>query len=271
MLLRTAASLMMLTTALAETASAQTIEYDAGEYQYAETLPPSQQDDVVTQTLPAEPVRPAERVIETRRAPVEAPVFVTRPMVQATAAPAPVEPVYTQQVVAAPPVVYAAPTATAAPTSVYPAQSVYASPAAPVAYTYPTGGAARVIYPAGAPQASPLPTVYSYQPGAVYQLAAPLPPGARIVAFNRESWLADCRSRLAGYDEADRTRIIAGMIGTTADYIGPGNQCEAYLDSYMARAASVSSAGQGQPYMLVPVSPAVPQQPVYREYVAPVD
>ena len=40
-----------------------------------------------------------------------------------------------------------------------------------------------------------------------------LPNGAQVVEFDREAWLTECRSRLAGYDENDRGRVIGALTG----------------------------------------------------------
>lgn len=40
-----------------------------------------------------------------------------------------------------------------------------------------------------------------------------LPAGARVVQFDREAWLAECRNRLATYDETDRGRILGALVG----------------------------------------------------------
>ena len=40
-----------------------------------------------------------------------------------------------------------------------------------------------------------------------------LPAGARVVQFDREAWLAECRSRLATYDETDRGKVLGAVIG----------------------------------------------------------
>lgn len=41
----------------------------------------------------------------------------------------------------------------------------------------------------------------------------PVPAGARIVSFNREQWLAECRDRLSTYEESDRGKIIGALTG----------------------------------------------------------
>lgn len=229
------ATLSILALTVPAALTAQTIDYDAGEYQYAETPAPApaRPDDAVTWSVPADvEVRPAERVIEARRAPAAVPVFVARPVVQGAT------------VVAAPVHAYRV----AAP----PAPLVYA---APVPSAYPAGGASRVIY-----SGSSMPTV---APAGAYavELVGALPPGAQIVAFDRESWLADCRARLTGYAPEDRARVIATMGGAPGAY-----DCEGFLASYMARAANGTLPLQpayGQSYMLLTV---VPQQPVALEY-----
>ena len=40
-----------------------------------------------------------------------------------------------------------------------------------------------------------------------------LPAGARVVQFDREAWLAECRNRLATYDETDRGKVLGAVVG----------------------------------------------------------
>ena len=181
-------------------------------------------------------------------------------------------------------------------------QVVYSYPA-PVSYAAPTaGGAARVIYPAGAP-AQTVPAEYGY--GAA---PAQLPLGSQVVAFDRNAWLEECRARLDTYEtDSDRGEIIGALVGGAAGGLlsnriaGRGNrmagtligagagalagmaagdaiedgsrrrtnsqgQCQAYLDDYMQQA--MASAGtvqynQAGQYMLMPVTVTVPQRAVY--------
>ena len=40
-----------------------------------------------------------------------------------------------------------------------------------------------------------------------------LPAGARIVSFDREAWLSECRNRLATHDESERGKVIGALAG----------------------------------------------------------
>ena len=40
-----------------------------------------------------------------------------------------------------------------------------------------------------------------------------LPAGARVVRFDREAWLAECRNRLATHEESDRGKVIGAIAG----------------------------------------------------------
>lgn len=112
------------------------------------------------------------------------------------------------------------------------------------------------IYVQGMPVAGAYPqthgVTYAY-PGA--QVA--LPPGAQLVTFDHLAWIAECRRRL-GIDLRDPSAAPALP-----------DECESYLDDYMASAAAgqlqPQPAAYGQQYMLVPVTVTIPQQAVYRE------
>ena len=160
-------------------------------------------------------------------------------------------------------------------------------------------------------RAAPAQSGYSYgysQTGGMETL--PLPPGARVVQFDRSAWLAECRDRLSTYEDDQRGAIIGALagaalggvlgnriagrgnrtLGTVAGAVAGGvagaaigdavegdpqpdagayQECEAYLDDYMASAAAGELSGApayyGQEYMLVPVTITVPQKAVYRE------
>lgn len=310
---------MIVRTALALTASSlafpagaalaqETMSYETGQYEYAQPLP-ELDDDVVTETVTNDPAS-AARVIPARQSP---PVFVSKPTIQSIDPSAPAY--YT----------YEAPTAEAVPAArtiaargpaatVVPVQPtyIYVQQAPQVLYTYPapvsyarpgtTGGAARVIYPTGAP-AQAVPAEYGY--GAV---PVQLPAGSQVVAFDRNAWLEECRARLDTYEtDSDRGEIIGALVGGAAggllgnriagrgnrlagtligsgagalagmaagDAIEDGNnrrtnsqgQCQAFLDDYMqqamASAGTVQYSQAGQ-YMLMPVTVTVPQSAVY--------
>lgn len=140
-----------------------------------------------------------------------------------------------------------------------------------------------------------------------------LPNGARLVEFDRASWLAECRDRLNDYDEDDRGNVLAPLLGAAiggviGNRIADGNrlggtllgagggalaglaadrllnrddgrpapgqrdECETYLDEYMARApqnAPTTNFAPGEQYMLVPVTVPVAQKATYR--IVPVE
>ena len=128
-------------------------------------------------------------------------------------------------------------------------------PGAQVVYAYPVQQAPS-YYVQGIPATGTygtVPTAVYAHPGA--QVA--LPPGAQLVTFDRLGWLAECRKRL-GIDLRDPATAA----------VGP-DECESYLDDYMASAAAGRIQPQpvtyGQQYMLVPVTVLIPQQAVYRE------
>ena len=98
----------------------------------------------------------------------------------------------------------------------------------------------------------------------------PVPAGGRIVNFDRSAWLAECRARLATYGETERAGVLdrrSGRQVTSAP--AQGDECQAYLDDYMADAMAGTLENRtpvyGQEYMLVPVEIAVPRRPVYRD------
>ena len=85
----------------------------------------------------------------------------------------------------------------------------------PAVYMQPpvSGSASRVIYhrQGQAPSAG-----YTY----VYQGSSPMvPAGGRIVSFDREAWLAECRRRIAPvtyYEEDGRGEVVGAAIGAVA-------------------------------------------------------
>ena len=73
----------------------------------------------------------------------------------------------------------------------------------------------QVVVPAYTPTgeyAYSTPPAYYGQGGGGYRSTGYLPGGGQLVAFDREAWLAECRSRLATYDENDRGKAL-GAIG----------------------------------------------------------
>ena len=231
---------------LAAPAAAQQIYYEDGGYLYAVPAPAAE-PVVVTEYAPAQPVT-ARRVIPARTAPAQPQVIV---------------PAYTPVAHAAPAYGYA--TAPAAPAYAPAGGYTYGYQAAPAYY-----GEESYSY-----RTAPAPYGYSYGPQ--YQTTGYLPGGGQLVAFDREAWLAECRARIATYDEHDRGKAIGAIGGAIAGGIignrvaGSGDRlagtaigagagalaggligdaiddrsdarasrgyCEAYLDDYMARAA----------------------------------
>ncbi|GMM91830.1 glycine zipper domain-containing protein [Qipengyuania sp. MTN3-11] len=60
---------------------------------------------------------------------------------------------------------------------------------------------------------------YSYSAHTPQAYSAPsgyLPNGAQLVAFDSDAWLSECSSRLAGYEERDRGRVIGTLAGALA-------------------------------------------------------
>ncbi len=248
--------------ALAQQEPDPRIDYRSGQYQFPAQTSATQDAAVVTHTVPAdEAPLPAERVIPARQT-GPAPVFVPFPVVQDTRTAAPVQVVAQvpvgQAIVVAPVAAYAQP----------PVYYSYPAPAAPVAYAYPSGGAARVIYPAGATQPVGVGApAYGYAQNYA-AAAALLPAGAQIVTFDRGIWLTACRDRLAGYAPEDRDAAIAALGGAAAGYQPGRDHCESYLDSYMASAAAGTLTvpqQYGQQYMLVPVTVLVAPPPAPRD------
>lgn len=226
---RTAFALTASSLALAPVAAlAQgSISYETGQYEYAQPLP-DLDDDVVTETveqvvLPEEPVG-AVRVIEARQGPAT-PVFVSKPTIQPIDPSAPEYYAYSEEPEALPAarVIEAreAQMVAAQPTYVYvrqPPQVIYVHQA-PAAYAPVPGGASRVIYSQAGAGAQPVPHYgygYGYQ-GGYPGGATYLPAGGQVVAFDRNAWLQECRSRLDTYEtESDRGEIIGGLLGGVA-------------------------------------------------------
>lgn len=225
---------VLIGTALATPAFAQTIDYGTGEHRLAAS---DAEDATVTQSAPAEQIPlPADRVIAQRRNGAVPPVFVSRPVIQGMTTPdvegRPVAPIATP---GATPVYYA-----------YPVQPQTPVPSGTLGYVPPIAPGS-----VGYPQS--------------YAAAAPLPAGSQIVTFNRDNWLSACRERLAGYgSDAEREAAMGALGGAAAGQIPGQDRCEAYLDSYVNSASAGTLATQphyGQQYMLVPVTVMVPQMP----------
>ncbi|WP_369026472.1 glycine zipper domain-containing protein [Qipengyuania sp. RANM35] len=162
-------------------ASAQeAISYETGEYAYAQEGQPS-----------ADP------------APV---VFREREVIQSIPSVDPDDELQVIAVDSTPEPILVDPVAHTAPRILYAYPAVYAQPPAP-------GSASRVIYREGDPRAS---RTYSY----VYEGSAPMvPPGGRIVHFDSEAWLAECRRRIAPvtyYEEDGNGEVAGALIGAAA-------------------------------------------------------
>lgn len=263
MSVRLVISALAVSAALAAPALAQQIDYRSGQYEYPTEPTAAESDTMVTQTV-AETQTPgaAERVIPVRRT-GPAPVFVSNPVVQSIGVAQPVRlapqtPSAVPASVSGTPPVFRAASPAAQPPVLYTYQLAQPFPSAPVAYAYPTGGAARVIYPAGAPAPQPTPsTAYAYPQQSYVTTTAPLPVGAQVVSFDPAVWLAACRERIAGYDPEDRDAAMAALGGAALGYTPGRDHCAAYLDSYMASAAAGTltvTPQYAQQYMLVPVT-----------------
>lgn len=209
----------------------EAIAYDTGDYAY-----PQEARDVA-------PVPAPDAAIVFREKAVVQPIPSIDPDTQVSTDAAMSEP--------APVVAEAAP----ATQILYAYPAVYAQPPAP-------GGASRVIYREGDPRAA---GGYTY----VYESSVPtLPAGGRIVEFDREGWLAECRRRIAPvtYNDDGDNGDWADNRGMASESGNDGGRCEAYLDGYMESARTgglhghTSSSGD---YMLVPVTVMVPQRAVY--------
>lgn len=227
---------LIVAAGLATPAAAQQIDYETGQYEYAEPATQDEGDAVVTETrdLDNAPL-PAERIIPIRQA-GPAPVFVPGAVVQGVDAA----------------------TSTAPVQLVLPAVQMV-TPSAPI---YAGSGPVYYVHPGTAPGMAAPPPGYAIVPPS-------LPPGAQLVEFDRMGWLAACRARLAGYHPDDRDAAMAAIGGTALGYSPGRDHCEAYLDSYLASATAGTLAVQhsyGQPhfrqqYMLVPVTVLAPHQP----------
>ena len=213
-------------------AIAQDIDYQAGQYEYPVSAP---------------------EIVQPATATAKGTVFVPSPTIQ------PIETVAVPASTAEPAITHT-PVAQASTRPVIVAQPV--EPASvPAAYAYPTHlpatqGASRVIYRAPTPYAATPAYGYAQQPN--YAAGPALPPGARLVEFNREDWLGQCHERLTRHHDFKKRedRLRASEAAMT--------ECTTYLDDYMARAAAGAvaqpQAVYGQEYMLVPVTVAVPQE-----------
>ncbi len=217
----------------ASPAVAQDIEYSTGQYEYPVSTPEVQQSAPGTVFVSSPTVQPIETIA--------VPASTAEPTITHTPTPSVVAQAPTRPVIVAQPV---------EPASV------------PTTYAYPANprngpGATRVIYRDSAPYSTTAPT-YGYVQQPNYAAGPALPPGARLVEFNREDWLGQCHERLTRHNDYDRRedRLRASDAAMT--------ECTTYLDDYMARAAAGAvaqpQAVYGQQYMLVPVTVAVPQE-----------
>lgn len=245
----------------ASAVNAQEIDYETGNYEYAQPAP-ELDDDVVTQTeLTEDPVRSAQRVIPLRQEPR---VFVSSPTVQST--------IYHEDssgMTSSDTAFVSRPSMT--DSGVVDSRASVVSLFQPTDMTEPPNTA----------------TAYPFSSERI-MVGRPLPAGAQIVRFDRAEWLEECRARLDTYDEGDRYNILGVSVSAGAgtasgaavgDTIGNKSdarhdsysQCQAYLDGYLDRAQS--SAGRipnihdGQ-YMLIPVTVLVPQRAVYSDGTA---
>lgn len=183
-------------------ASAQeAISYETGEYAYAQEAP---QDAAATEAVAPTPpivfrqnavIQPIPSIDPDSEIDAPAPVWHADQgdgTVVMHAIPAHATPVLVEQQ-AAPRILYA-----------YPA--VYGAPPAP-------GSASRVIYRAGDPRPHGNVTY-------VYEGATPVVPmGGRVVEFDSEAWLAECRRRIAPvsyYEEDGNGEVVGAVVGAAA-------------------------------------------------------
>ena len=166
-------------------AAQEAIPYDSGEYEYAEPLDASENE-------PDAPVLFRERAVIQPIPSMDPDVGMETETYESVDAPLVTVPVEVEAV-AAPRILYA-----------YPA--VYAQPPAP-------GSASRAIYRRAN---QPAHGGYTY----VYESSVPvLPAGGRVVSFDREAWLDECRRRIAPveyYEEDGRGEVAGALIGTVA-------------------------------------------------------
>lgn len=66
-----------------------------------------------------------------------------------------------------------------------------------------------------------------------------LPAGARVVRFDREAWLAECRNRLATHDESDRSKAIGAIAGAAIGGVA-GNRIAGSGDRLAGTAAGAA-------------------------------
>ena len=106
-------------------------------------------------------------------------------------------------------------------------------------YAYPTTPG----YPAG------------YAGGEVRQ-TLPLPPGARVVEFDRSAWLAECRDRLSTYQDDQRGEVIGALAGAALGGVlgnriaGRGNRALGTVAGAVAggvAGAAIGDALEGDP------------------------
>lgn len=218
---------MFVRTALALTASSlatmpnvalaqDTLSYETGRYEYAQPEA-ALDDDVVTETVPNDEA-PAVVFVE---APTIQPIDPSNSAYRAPTTDSG-QPLPAARTIATRNTVPVAPVSPPPPTYVYvqqPPQVLYAYPA-PVTYAQPSGGASRVIYrDATAQPVQPMQQGsygYGYQPGQV-STQLYLPAGAQLVAFDRNAWLAECRTRLDTYEnDSDRGKVIGALVGAAA-------------------------------------------------------
>ena len=257
--------------------TAQDIEYETGEYEYAQPAA-DLDDDVVTQTLLSEEdEHGAVRTIPMRN---NAPVFISKPVVQRIANEAEVDAGKVEQSknYGTPALVYSRGDSLSRPATPSSSEGDQTAPGsrarpeeAPVRYSYPT---VNSPYGGHTPAADP-----SVHPSWVNQPPLSLPPGSRLVEFDRNAWLNECNARLATYDEGDRAEVLSALAGASnGDSFGKGldfrndtsadesDHCAAYLDDYLLRASKgqVTFNGNDQ-YMLVPVTVLVQRQAIYKD------
>ena len=174
-----AATLVGGASVTASGAAAQKIFYEDGDYFYAVPA-----DTVVTQTV--ETQAPTTAVV-VPMPDMAQPVFTYDPVVQ------PIGEAVVEDTVVESSVVE----------NTAPRGAVRSIPARPVDETYNSPAYSGPVYQG----------TYAY---ATAPRSGYLPGGGQLVSFDREVWLAECRTRIGTYEDSDRARLIATLAGAAA-------------------------------------------------------
>ena len=207
--------------ALAGAADAQDIDYEIAESEYVQPAPELDEDVVTPPIVEEKAERGAVRVIPARQAQS---AFVGTPVDQTMIAPEDLS----------------LATRTSALDPVQPLPTFAPAPGAPIIYAYPDANGSYYTVPAGPSGAlyrrdqADARIVPRGNTNVLYlgEMAVPGPvlsPGPQIVAFDRATWLGECRARLDTHDESERERVIGALMGTAAGGVA-GNRTAIYGD-----------------------------------------